>query len=131
MDLLGWVGALCFLLAYLLLILKRWQATSFFYHLCNILGGVLLTINTLYDASFPSAFINLVWAVIAAYGMVSDCMHKPAPQTSPSPPVGSNEKEQQQQSYRGKQQVEIHGINQQQQAAFPPVEHKTGTYQRQ
>lgn len=72
MAVIGWAGAICFIVAYLLLIIKKWKATSFTYHLLNIIGGVMLTINTLYDASFPSAFINFVWALIAAYGMIND-----------------------------------------------------------
>ena len=71
-DLAGWLGALCFLISYFLLIAKIWKSTSVVYHSFNILGGLLLTINTLYDLSYPSAFINLTWAFIAFYGLYTD-----------------------------------------------------------
>lgn len=71
-DTIGWIGALLFLISYFLLISKRWLATSFAFHLCNILGGVLLSASTLYNASYPATFVNLAWAIIAGYGMYND-----------------------------------------------------------
>ncbi|MCX2474937.1 hypothetical protein OQZ33_11405 [Pedobacter sp. MC2016-05] len=78
-DTLGWIGALLFLISYFLLISKRWSATSFAFHLCNILGGVLLSASTLYDASYPATFVNLAWAMIAGYGMYNDQIKKHKP----------------------------------------------------
>jgi len=75
-DTIGWIGALLFLISYFLLISKRWLATSFAFHICNILGGVLLSISTLYNASYPATLVNLVWAIIAAYGMYNDQFKK-------------------------------------------------------
>lgn len=75
-DLAGWLGAFCFLVSYFLLITKVWKSTSVIYHLFNILGGLLLTVNTLYDVSYPSAFINFTWALIAFYGLYSDYLKK-------------------------------------------------------
>ncbi|SDL92644.1 hypothetical protein SAMN05421823_10952 [Catalinimonas alkaloidigena] len=72
MTLFGWLGTLLYLLAYFLLVTKRWTSTSLAYHLCNILGGVLLTLNTLYDKSLPAAFLNGAWALIAGYGLIAD-----------------------------------------------------------
>ncbi len=72
MDLLGWTGAMCFLISYFLLITKRWQADSYRYHFSNLLGGLLLVVNTFYDSSFPSVFINGSWAGIAILGIILD-----------------------------------------------------------
>ncbi|MGB3618875.1 MAG: hypothetical protein WBA12_12210 [Catalinimonas sp.] len=69
---LGWVGALLFLVSYFLLITGRWASTDVRYHVCNLLGGALLTVNTLYDGSLPAAFINGAWALIAVWGLVRD-----------------------------------------------------------
>ncbi len=71
-DVLGWIGALLFLISYLLLILKRWKPTSIIYHVFNIAAGIFTGISAWYDFSFPSAFINLVWAAIAIFGLYSD-----------------------------------------------------------
>ncbi|ERM81785.1 hypothetical protein P872_19210 [Rhodonellum psychrophilum GCM71 = DSM 17998] len=72
MDGLGWLGAVCFLASYYLLITKKWKSSSFKYHLANLLGALFLVVNTLYDTSFPSVFINLCWAAMAVLGMVVD-----------------------------------------------------------
>lgn len=71
-DILGWLGALLFLVSYFLLVIKRWKSTSFNFHICNILGGFFVGISALYDLSFPSAFINFAWGFIALYGMYND-----------------------------------------------------------
>ncbi len=71
-DILGWFGAFLFLIAYFLLIIKKWTSTSSLFHLCNILGGILVGTSALYDISYPSAFINITWALIALYGLYQD-----------------------------------------------------------
>lgn len=71
-DVLGWFGALLFLISYFLLITKRWKSTSITFHMGNILGGLLVGISAYYDDSYPSAFINLAWALIALYGTYTD-----------------------------------------------------------
>jgi hypothetical protein len=72
MDGLGWLGAFCFLVSYYLMVIKKWKPTSFKYHFANLLGAVLLVVNTLYDSSFPSVFINGCWVGIALLGIVID-----------------------------------------------------------
>lgn len=72
MDSLGWVGAMFFIVSYFFLVLEIWKSSSSIYHIFNILGAVLLTLNTWYDASLPSAFINVVWGGIAFYGLWKD-----------------------------------------------------------
>lgn len=75
-DVLGWLGALFFLIAYFLLITKKWQATSLVFHCANIAGGLLLGASAIFDHSYPSAFINLAWAGIAVYGLFNDNLRK-------------------------------------------------------
>ncbi|HAA11924.1 MAG TPA: hypothetical protein DCE41_09585 [Cytophagales bacterium] len=71
-EVLGWSGALFFLVAYYLLITKRWKSDNVYYHLFNIAGGVLLTVNTIYFSAWSAAAINAIWAVIALLGLVRD-----------------------------------------------------------
>ncbi|MBE7176099.1 MAG: hypothetical protein INR69_06830 [Mucilaginibacter polytrichastri] len=71
-DALGWLGALLFLVSYALLITKRWSSTHTAYHVFNILGGILIGTSALYDHSFPGAFINIMWAMLALYGLYRD-----------------------------------------------------------
>lgn len=75
-DVLGWFGALLFLISYFLLIIKKWKPTSMSFHTGNILGGFLVGVSALYDDSYPSAFINLAWALIAIYGVYTDKLSK-------------------------------------------------------
>ncbi|GAA4310113.1 hypothetical protein GCM10023149_04690 [Mucilaginibacter gynuensis] len=79
-DGIGWFGALFYLVSYFLLIIKKWRSTSFAFHLCNILGGLLLSGSALYDVSYPGAFINFAWALIAMYGMYTDQFKKGRPE---------------------------------------------------
>ncbi|WP_207534466.1 CBU_0592 family membrane protein [Desertivirga arenae] len=71
-DTLGWLGAFLFLVSYFLLITKKWKSTSISFHLANILGGFFVAASAWYDHSFPSAFINFAWALIALYGLYTD-----------------------------------------------------------
>ncbi|MBE9586590.1 hypothetical protein IM792_19230 [Mucilaginibacter sp. JRF] len=75
-DVLGWLGALLFLVSYFLLIIKKWRPTSVAFHLANILGGLFVGASALYDHSYPAAFLNFVWGAIAIYGMYTDNLRK-------------------------------------------------------
>lgn len=71
-DLAGWLGAALFLISYGLLVSKRWRSDQARFHLANFLGALLICLNTWYDSSFPSVFINGVWGMIALYGLKKD-----------------------------------------------------------
>lgn len=66
-DILGWIGAVCLLLAYFLVSRKKLAGDSLNYQLLNLAGGGLLTINSLYYGAFPSVAVNLVWIGIALF----------------------------------------------------------------
>jgi hypothetical protein len=73
-DLLGWAGAGVLLLAYGLVSFKKLRADSGYYQFLNALGSCLLIVNTVYYRAYPSAFVNLIWIVIAllaSYRIVS------------------------------------------------------------
>jgi hypothetical protein len=62
----GWLGAACVLLAYV--IVTRF-GTSARYHVLNLLGAAGLLVNALHHRAFPSTFVNVVWAMIAVWGL--------------------------------------------------------------
>ena len=62
----GWLGAVCVLAAYV--IVTRY-GTSRGYHLLNLLGAGGLLVNALHHRAFPSTFVNVVWAMIAVWGL--------------------------------------------------------------
>jgi len=64
-DAIGWVGAAALLIAYAMVSHKKLEADSAKYQVLNISGSVLLAANTIFYGSYPSTFVNLIWAGIA------------------------------------------------------------------
>ncbi|MGA7275381.1 MAG: hypothetical protein WBX14_11105 [Candidatus Udaeobacter sp.] len=68
-DAIGWVGAIALLIAYALVSSKRLEGDSATFQLLNISGSILLAANTIFYGSYPSTFVNLIWAGIAAFSI--------------------------------------------------------------
>ena len=68
-DGIGWVGAVALLIAYALVSFKRLEGDSGTFQLLNISGSLLLAANTIFYGSYPSTFVNLIWAGIAAFSI--------------------------------------------------------------
>jgi hypothetical protein len=71
-DIVGWLGAGLLLLAYGLVSFQKLRASSGHYQLLNAAGSCFLIVNTFYYRAYPSAFVNLIWiiiAVVASYRM--------------------------------------------------------------
>ncbi|MEH6682599.1 MAG: hypothetical protein V7724_18805 [Sediminicola sp.] len=68
-TIIGWIGALVFILAYLLLSLQILSAKKKLYHVLNAIGGICLIINAVHLRDFPNLVVNAVWAVIALGAM--------------------------------------------------------------
>lgn len=66
-DLLGWVGTFTYLAAYYLVSVRWLAPDSFPYQGMNLLGGLLLSLNSAYHHAWPSLGLNLAWMLI---GMV-------------------------------------------------------------
>ncbi len=66
----GWIGTILILLAYFLLTYKKLDRESKTYHSMNLFGGLLIVINALYHSAYPPAILNIVWSVIAIYGVL-------------------------------------------------------------
>ena len=81
-DIIGWAGALLLLLAYGLLSARRLEGHSSRYQLMNIQGSLCLLANAAYHRAFPSAFVNLIWVIIAGVALV--CYARTGRQTSPA-----------------------------------------------
>lgn len=69
-DWFGWAGTVCILVAFFLLTHKTVHSHSLAYLGLNLIGGVLLAVDTFADASFPAFSLNMVWVLIALYGLV-------------------------------------------------------------
>jgi hypothetical protein len=68
-DAIGWVGAAALLIAYAMVSHKKLEGDSSTYQLLNISGSLLLAANTIFYGSYPSTFVNLIWAGIAVFSI--------------------------------------------------------------
>ncbi len=64
-NIIGWVGSFCVILAYLLVSFNRLKGDSLTYQLLNLASGIFLLANTVYLGAYPSSAVNLVWIGIA------------------------------------------------------------------
>jgi len=71
----GWAGAFLLLLAYFLLIHHNLTSRSRMYQWMNILGSLLLALNTFVMKAYPSFITNLLWSLIGAYGLFHAVKH--------------------------------------------------------
>jgi hypothetical protein len=70
-DTIGWLGAVALLAAYSLVSFKRLEGDSGAFQLLNISGSLLLAANTIFYGSYPSTFVNLIWAGIAVFSIAA------------------------------------------------------------
>ena len=70
-DVIGWVGAAALLVAYAMISHKKLEGDSAMYQLLNISGSILLAANTIFYGSYPSTFVNLIWAGIAVFSVAA------------------------------------------------------------
>ena len=64
-EIMGWVGAIEVLLAYGLISMNKVDSKSLFFQLLNLTGGLMLIVYTLFLKSYASAFVNIVWVLVA------------------------------------------------------------------
>lgn len=69
-DLIGWLGTLAYIVAYLLLSLGKLKAEQKTYHVLNILGAVGLTVNAIHLNDYPNIIVNIVWLAIALMALI-------------------------------------------------------------
>jgi hypothetical protein len=50
---------------------KKLEGDSAAYQLLNISGSLLLAANTIFYGSYPSTFVNLIWAGIAVFSITT------------------------------------------------------------
>ncbi len=70
-DGIGWVGAVALLVPYALVSSKKLEGDSAAFQLLNISGSILLAANTIFYGSYPSTFVNLIWAGIAVFSITA------------------------------------------------------------
>ncbi len=83
MQFIGWLGAVLFIVAYLLLSLQLISAKRNLYHVLNVLGAVCLVINAWSLRDNPNIVVNAVWGLIALLAIY----RRRAEKKKGSPPV--------------------------------------------
>jgi hypothetical protein len=68
-EIVGWIGALCILGAYVLLTLQRLDSQSRAYQGLNVVGALGFVINSGSNGAYPSAVLNVVWMGIGLYAL--------------------------------------------------------------
>jgi len=66
-DIVGWIGSILLIVAYWSVSKKRVEPESLSYHSLNIIGSILLIINTCYYGAFPSTAVNVIWVFIGLF----------------------------------------------------------------
>ena len=68
-EIIGWAGALLFMIAYFLLSIKKLRPDELPYQLLNIAGGISLVVNSFHMHDYPSVFTNMIWAGIGVFAI--------------------------------------------------------------
>lgn len=68
-DIIGWGGAVLYVVAYFLLSIKKLDAHKVPYQVLNILGGIFLIVSSSYHEDYPSMVTNAVWAAIGVFAI--------------------------------------------------------------
>jgi hypothetical protein len=69
-DIIGWLGSACIILAYWMISRGKISSTSIRYQFLNICGSIFLIINTIYYGALPPAALNVMWLIIGIYSIV-------------------------------------------------------------
>ena len=75
-EIAGWTGSFLILLAYSLITARKLSGNSKMYQLLNVVGSMLLIVNTIYHRALPPAALNLIWLGIGIFSLISTSAHK-------------------------------------------------------
>lgn len=69
-DAIGWIGSLEVIAAYIMVSFEfRRKVNKRIYQGLNLSGSLFLIVNTVYHGAYPSAFVNVIWLIIAAIAL--------------------------------------------------------------
>lgn len=69
-EVIGWLGSALYIIAYLLLSLRKLKGDSIVYHVLNMLGATGLIVNALHWKDYPSLSVNIAWFCIGLLALV-------------------------------------------------------------
>lgn len=68
-EIIGIIGGLFYLTAYIEVALGKWNGKSFWYEINNIMGAVFLSFYSMYKYAYTSVILNFIWGAVALYGI--------------------------------------------------------------
>ncbi len=73
-NVVGWVGVVALLAAYWLVSTQKARGDSATYQGMNLVGAVLVLVNSSYYGAYPSVGVNAAWIAIGVYPLAK---HRP------------------------------------------------------
>ena len=70
LDIIGWIGAFIYIIAYLLISIRVVDADTVAYQILNIMGGIMVGGNSLFEGALPSTILNGIWSLIGILVLV-------------------------------------------------------------
>ena len=70
MEIVGWLGAFLVLLAFSLNVANYTNSSSLLFLMLNMIGALLLVINSFSNGAYHFTLLNSVWFVVALTGLV-------------------------------------------------------------
>ncbi len=74
----GWLGVIFYIMAYLLLSIGKLTAGNPRFHLLNVLGAIGLITDSAYHRDSPNLVVNLVWLLIGIFAIGKQLFKKSA-----------------------------------------------------
>ena len=75
-NLMGWLGSFLLIAAYYLNSKNRITAQSSSYQIMNVIGSILLAVNTIYYGAYPSSAVNIIWVFIGLHYLMKNIQHE-------------------------------------------------------
>ncbi len=69
-ELIGWVGFILIVSAYLFVTIKLVEVSSASYHLMNFVGALCMVVNAKHKGARPLFWLNIVWSLVAIIGLL-------------------------------------------------------------
>lgn len=68
-GLMGLLAPICFLYAYAMVSMGRWQSTMLRFHVLNFLGGGFILLSMVEQYNLPVMILEICWCSISLYGI--------------------------------------------------------------
>lgn len=75
-EIIGWVGTVLIVIAYLLVSTKKVDGTNKYYQLMNLVGAIGVGINVFTKQAWPAFALQIVWGIIAIWSLVKNGIKK-------------------------------------------------------